>query len=264
MPLQTQNLVMIGLGVKGDSPPNELQPPLVDGVHLRWAFKRDLGFPWYGFYLFRRRHQRGRPICLSPMLQTVPVGPTGSSRISTTAGEISSDQNLVLTDDFPASGTPELDLAGRRYLRLTLPPGELANRAEIHVGFREDQDGVGPRECVRFLRRPTGPLPNPHREQGLTCSVRDASGALPTQAHIGAQNTTSGPLSGLDCGFTLEIELPHPSPIVDLRLTHFARPASVQAFNSDGSPASSASMQNRPGTPEMLRLTGRAIQRIIV
>lgn len=264
MPLQTQNLVMIGIGVQGDSPPNGLQPPLVDAVHLRWAFKRELGFPWYGFSLFRRRHQPGRPICLSPMLRDVPLGPTGSSHLATPAGEISSDQQLLLTDDFPASGTPEMDLAGRKYLRLTLPPGGLAYRAEIRVGFRRDQDGAETRECIRFLRRQASPLPNPYREQGVTFSVRDASGALPAQARIGVQNTSSGPLSGLDCGFALEIELPHPSPFVDLHLTHFALPASVQAFNRDGSPAGSATMQNPSGTPEMLRLTGRTIQRVIV
>ena len=65
MALQTQNLVMVGLGIQGDSPPNPLQPPLVNGIHLRWAFKRDLGFPWYGYYLFRRLHRAGEPLCLS-------------------------------------------------------------------------------------------------------------------------------------------------------------------------------------------------------
>jgi hypothetical protein len=34
MALQTQNLVMTGLGTLGDTLPNTLQPPLVDGIHL--------------------------------------------------------------------------------------------------------------------------------------------------------------------------------------------------------------------------------------
>jgi len=51
--------MMVGLGVKGDRPPSALQPQLKDGIHLRWAFKRELGFPWYGYYLFRRDHRRG-------------------------------------------------------------------------------------------------------------------------------------------------------------------------------------------------------------
>ena len=50
---------MVGLGSAKDTPPNSEQPPLSDGIHLRWAFKRELGFPWHGFYLFRRVHDPG-------------------------------------------------------------------------------------------------------------------------------------------------------------------------------------------------------------
>lgn len=53
---------MIALGVVGNQA-NPNQP--VDGIHLRWGFRRELGFPWYGFYLFRRPAQPGRPSCLS-------------------------------------------------------------------------------------------------------------------------------------------------------------------------------------------------------
>jgi hypothetical protein len=63
MALQTNNLVMLGLGIQGDRPPNSVQPPLVDGIHLRWAFKPELGFPWYGFHLFRRSHRDGELQC---------------------------------------------------------------------------------------------------------------------------------------------------------------------------------------------------------
>lgn len=59
MALQTDNLVMVGLGMKNDQPANSIQPPLADGIHLRWAFKRELGFPWYGYSLFRRNHSLG-------------------------------------------------------------------------------------------------------------------------------------------------------------------------------------------------------------
>jgi hypothetical protein len=57
--MQTQDLLMVGLGVQEDEPPNQIQPPLKDGIHLRWAFKRVLGFPWHGYYLFRRNHRPG-------------------------------------------------------------------------------------------------------------------------------------------------------------------------------------------------------------
>ena len=150
MALQTQNLVMVGLGIRSDSPPNPLQPPLVDGVHLRWAFKRDLGFPWYGYYLFRRRHRAGEPLCLSDPVPVPPVGAAPRNPLRTlppgplTAtiwrfhdrGQISSNQNLLLTDAFPPGGSVELDLDNRRYLRFTPSEGPV-RRIEVHLGFRD-------------------------------------------------------------------------------------------------------------------------------
>ena len=62
MALQTKNLGMVALGIKGDDPPKppeqaaQVQPPLKDGIHLRWSFCGERGFPWHGYYLFRRPH----------------------------------------------------------------------------------------------------------------------------------------------------------------------------------------------------------------
>jgi hypothetical protein len=138
MPLQTQNLVMVGLGIKGDTPPNPLQPPLADGIHLRWAFTRDLGFPWYGFYLFRRPHREGNPLCLSQVITNLSVGSRPTNTLDTSYGQIRSDKKLILTDKFPPSGTVEFDLDKRRYLRFTLSPQNLARRVEARIGFRTD------------------------------------------------------------------------------------------------------------------------------
>ena len=55
---------MVALGVNGDTPPIALQPKLVDGVHLRWAFPRARGFPLVGYYLFRRPHEFRGERCL--------------------------------------------------------------------------------------------------------------------------------------------------------------------------------------------------------
>ena len=197
MPLQTQNLVMVGLGVQGDSPPTGLQPPLVDGVHLRWAFKRDLGFPWYGFYLFRRPHQGDKPICLSPTLLNLPVGPTGSSQLVTSVGVISSDENLVLTENFPPTGSRELDLAGRKRLRLTLLPGQVANLAQIRIGFRPPPAGGDPN--AKFSVSVTAFLDDQPVGQAV---VTGQAGQLvaPTISFdaISAIEVTSGPASLID------------------------------------------------------------------
>ena len=69
MPLQTDNLVMVGLGVLGDQPPHSIQPKLPDGIHLRWAFDPDRGAPWHGYHLFRRPHDEGRHLCIAPQFR---------------------------------------------------------------------------------------------------------------------------------------------------------------------------------------------------
>ena len=77
--LQGNNLAMVGLGSVGDMPPNDLQPRLPDGIHLRWASARELGFPWFGYFLFRRRHRSGKPVCVREALARMPSGSWSSS-----------------------------------------------------------------------------------------------------------------------------------------------------------------------------------------
>src|SRR5215211_224401 len=131
MALQTSDLRMLGLGVRGDAPLETGQPtPLVDGVHLRWSFPPERGFPPYGFFLFRRSHREGSPEPLSNVTTGLDPGPLPDNRLDTPLGEISSDVNLVLTDDFPPSGTVEFDLGGREHLRFELPEDEPTRRVE--------------------------------------------------------------------------------------------------------------------------------------
>src|SRR5687768_6848629 len=100
MALPTSNLIMVGLGTSGDTPPNSDQPRLVDGIHLRWAFKRELGFPWFGFYLFRRVHEAGTVSWLSQHTGNLPKGTLSSNTLDTPLGRVVSDKNLVLTEVF--------------------------------------------------------------------------------------------------------------------------------------------------------------------
>lgn len=138
MPLQTAHLSMAALSVKGDNPPNSIQPKLEDGIHLRWAFEKSCGFPWYGYYLYRRMSnvvdQTLRRFDLSGIgLGTLPV-----KTLAQTNGEVQSDSLLVATNDFPHLGLAELDLVGRRYLRYI--PSDLASTVRLEVGFRQDSE----------------------------------------------------------------------------------------------------------------------------
>ena len=46
-------LFTAGLGLRNDAPPNTVQPRVVDGVHLRWAFEQARGGSgaWYAMQL---------------------------------------------------------------------------------------------------------------------------------------------------------------------------------------------------------------------
>jgi hypothetical protein len=153
MPLQSQNLIMAGLGVQGDVPPNPEQPPLRNGIHLRWAFRRELGFPWHGFFLYRRRHRPGDPLCLSNAIRQVQPGRWPGSEMTTPLGRVDSDQILELTDTFPAPGAVEFDLDRRSFLRFTLPPAEPARWVRVTIGFRKDTEI---RVTIRFGEVPVG------------------------------------------------------------------------------------------------------------
>lgn len=97
---------MMGLGVLGDAPPNAIQPPLRNGIHLRWAFSRTRGSPWHGFYLYRRAHLHGDPICLSREVGALAPGPLPGFFLDVSFARLSSDTRLTLTENWPRPGEP--------------------------------------------------------------------------------------------------------------------------------------------------------------
>src|SRR5687768_2891881 len=126
---------MIALGVQNDAPPIPLQPALPDGIHLRWAFPRARGFPWYGYYLFRRPHENRGARCVTDDLRALRQGPTGSNTLMTRHGVFSSDTSFTLTNDFPDPTIPEVTLRGHTSVRFDMPTAEPAFRLELRLGF---------------------------------------------------------------------------------------------------------------------------------
>ena len=143
MNLQTNNLVMVGLGVKDDLPPNELQPKLDDGVHLRWGFKQDKGFPKYGFYLFRRYHIIGKQIDLQNSLQEiaqeepVPILTIETYTVQTTFGNFISDNKIIFSKDYPPKDQAEVSLYNGTYLKYNWKHNEPVRFVELTIIFRE-------------------------------------------------------------------------------------------------------------------------------
>lgn len=272
MALQSPNLMMIGLGSWKDAPPNSEQPPLADAIHLRWAFKHNLGFPWFGFYLFRRLHNAGTVIWLSQATRTLQPGKWPSNILDTSQGQLSSDNNLVLTEDFPPRGSVEFDLDDRGYLRFAYPAQARARRVEASIGFRARPGDPPPtKNTVSFDHRPTGEGPNPRTEQGVIFLALDQRNQPRDHTFIRSVQTSSGTVTGLGCKFKLNITLPTAATFVEVILTGAGRRDSpdvtptVEAFNQDGTRAGIASMKD-PGSrqAETFMLSGSAITRVVI
>lgn len=264
MPLQSANLAMIGLGAVGNQPVNPYQTPLADGIHLRWAFRRELGFPWYGFHLFRRPAMDGQPLCLSKVTGGLSKGIWPEAKYATVLGVLSSNTNLVLTDDFAQPNTVEFALDGRSYLRFDFPAGEPARRVELRIGFR-------PQRCLDFKQLIALPSPtlrvgvnrtNPLNLHNVVFEVRDSSSQLAASTQFDMVNTTAGQLLGLACGSALTIKLPAPSNMVELQLTRTGTPAALEAYDSSNNKIATMQTQSPVNQPETIKLNGSNISRI--
>jgi hypothetical protein len=153
MSFQTRDLWMLALGLPGDLPSSGLQPALPGGMHLRWAFHPARGFPWYGYYLFRRPStRREKPVCVGEAWSK--GGVTGSAGVIATGfGTLASDRRFTFTEDFPPAGSREIDLDLRQYVRYRAPAGEVLRSAVALVGVRGTATGAG--------SRPAAPLAAP-------------------------------------------------------------------------------------------------------
>ena len=272
MALQSSNLMMVGLGSWKDTPPNSEQPPLLDAIHLRWGFKHELGFPWFGFYLFRRLHQAGTLIWLSQDTRNLQPGPWPDNKLDTPQGQLSSDTNLVLTENFAPPNSVEFDLDGRSYLRFAYPDQAPARRVEARVGFRARPGDPPPtKNTVSFMGLPPGEGPNPRTEQGVIFEAQEPNNTPRPRTFIRSVQTGSGTVTGLGCKFKLNITLPTPATFVELTVTGAGRrdqpdtAPTIEAFNQDETRAGIASMQD-PGSrqPETFILSGTAITRVVI
>src|SRR5260370_868065 len=144
---------------------------------------------------------------------------------------MSSDQNLVLTDDFPPTGSVEFDPDGRTYLRFTLTPDQFARRVDARIGFRlRPGDPTPTQTCIDFSNRPPSSGPNPRVEQGVTFEAFDSQGKVQPTTQIRSIPGTSGQITGLDCGWGLTITLPNPATFLHVPITPFFLPAPIEAF----------------------------------
>jgi hypothetical protein len=248
-------LSLLVLGIRNDASVGP-HPRLPDGVHLRWFLDPDLGFPWYGYYLFRRESRPSRPRCLSWELRRFQPGPFPSTRLDTTLGRLSSTKALVFTDDFPASGLVEVDLASG--LRFELPAEVEARRVDVRIGLRD----TGPRAiCADFRALPLGVGPSPRTEKGADFEVEPPpfSPSIPLTS---IEQWGDSP-HGLQCTRRLEVALPCPASRVDLLLTNRGA-LRIEALTATGSSAGVREIPRLALSAGIVTLLGQGIVKVTI
>lgn len=246
MGLQTSDLVMVALGVDGDAPPIALQRPLVDGIHLRWAFPRERAFPWYGYYLFRRPHEFRGERCLARDLDGRTAGTNLSTTFTTSLGVFSSSEPIVLAELAAPAARPEVSLWGHTVLRLELPADEPAFRVRVRVAFLQ---AAGQLQCIDFRKLRPDLHPNPLTVSKVTLAVKDARGADIPRLRLVPPAVGTRTDIGLDAGELLEVRIPAPTRAVRLDMSGEGRAPRIEALDDAGRVVGSAAPQLDPRRP---------------
>jgi len=114
--------------------------------------------------------------------------------------------------------------------------------------------------CIDFQQFGPTVLSNPFTYRGMIFTAFDhASNPWPDPGIY-----TWGGFTGFQCGFTLVVQFPQPCREVEVTLVHFSSPASVEAYNTDGMLAGTASMSGPEQQAETLAVSGESIGHLLV
>jgi len=256
----TERIAMAGLGVNADLPAVPIQPPLADGMHLRWAFARELGFPWWGFHLYRRPSLRDdKRTCLARGFLDAQRQEGTTTSVAIGPGTLSSDRPLNFTDDFPASGAPEVDLSGEReWVRFALHSIEVASVINVAIGLR------APHDCIDLRQITRTPPANPLRLGGVMLEV-DYSPRKPSLI-FPSLRLEDGKLEG-GLRVTRDAVVHFDEPIAEAKLLVGIEGSGGQAtaYSVDGKVVATAKVERHAGTRTEIRLSGeRRIARIVL
>ena len=73
-----------------------------------------------------------------------------------------------------------------------------------------------------------------------------------------------GAFTGLDCNFTLEVDLPTAASTVTLQLVHFSQPAQIECSDSSGTVVAKANQAPPPRVASTVTLSGAGITKVVV
>lgn len=135
MNLQSDDLTGLGIGIIGDQPPLSSQPVVIDGVHLRYAPSFTKGFPWYGFYLFRRLHRDSLKECLGDQLSNTKLLKTRELKHPFSGVTFHSTDKIEFVDEFPKRESVEIAFPSKGFLGATFLQTPVC-RVVAKIGFR--------------------------------------------------------------------------------------------------------------------------------
>lgn len=250
---------MVALATKSDSPPNALQPKLVDAIHLRWATGPGIGFPWHGFYLYRRISTGKQERCLRPLLTDLPPGSISGTQWASGIGTVASDRPLATREDFPPTNAVELDLDGRGYLEFL--PLQKAFVVKVQVGFRADPHL--PDRFLQFATSRPAVVPNPYERLGFTIAVTAADGTSNAVNEIVENGAAGNYGSALLLTGQTVIAIDGAADMVELALTGRGK---ILVSGRDGSGAEVAGQLLSPADAPVrrYRVAGQALGEITV
>lgn len=257
MALQSEEiLAMTTLGVLGDTPPDALQPKLADGMHLRWGFGKSRSFPWYGYFLFRRRKRERKYECVSPYMRGVTE--INQNYYTLPLGTFFSDKPLVLTDAFPVTGLPEWDLRNRQLLRFTFAEPVVAARCSI--GFRKRRTVPG-RDliCVGFDKEDERDNTNPRKKEHVVFTTFDREGKETPDSRLREIND----VYALHTAYAMRIALPCQAGLVTLQVINGGGEGRVWGLNREGKRVAVAEIPAGSKEPQTITLHGEGIAEVV-
>lgn len=267
MAIQTDDLVALGLGITGDSPPaGSLQPTaLIDGIHIQYRTSGARGFPWFGFYLFRRPHRSGLETCLSRHLREPKEGAALQASWAFPGVSLHSAVKFGLIDEFPSPGASEV----------ALPPAPLEARfdsAPVHrvvatIGFRGRAEPEG-RICntAQFLTGRGEPV-----VRLVEAQIAFSAGGQVRKGERGPPPLRRGRLGLANAliaspaekgGARLDIELPVASELVILIVSHPSGALTTVGFDGLGAEIEEARLRAEARRFALITLTRPGLKRL--
>lgn len=240
MGMQSNDLTALGLGVTGDVSPTSLQPHVRDGVHIRYATSFARGFPWFGFYLFRRPRRTRLETCLAQQLAGLKPGNTGKTGLNFAGVSFAADTPIELVEKSAAPATTAIALpsAGSIAARFDKAP---LHRVVATIGFRGSprRDGAVS-GTARFVAGKKGAAQGPVVQAGVSLSggLPDTPGPM-LRGLIGALKALFAKPAKKKT-VRIEVSLPVASDEIILTSAHPDGALTVTAFDRCGAEIAAA------------------------